>query len=192
MAPQSKFSETSKDTKMIYLIFALAVASRFLMDSHLPWFSPVFGALVFSGATLRKRDAVWFPVLVLAVGDCILTTMMYHMKVRWEHGITLLAFAAMAWGGTFLRHKLSTLRFIGCAIASSTAYFLISNFSVWLTPGTYPHTREGLAACYLAAVPYYRSSTLSTLIGGAALFCGYEFLRRRPHEQLKPAIGQAH
>lgn len=176
---------------MIYLIFVVAVASRFLTDSHLPWFSPVFGALLFSGANLRKRDAVWFPVMVLAIGDWMLTTKTYHMEVRWEHSITLLAFAAMAWGGTFLRQRLSALRFTGCAIGSSTAYFLISNFGVWLTPGTYPHTREGFVACYLAAVPYYRSSTFSTLISGAVLFWGYELLRRRHHEQLEPAIGQA-
>lgn len=175
---------------MIYLIFVLAVASRFLIDSHLPGFTPVFGALLFSGARLRKRDAVWFPVMVLAAGDWILTTEMYHTDVRWEHGITLLAFAAMAWSGTFLRHKLSALRFMGCAIGSSTAYFLISNFGVWLTPGTYPHTRDGLVACYVAAVPYYRSSTLSTLIGGAILFWGYDLLLRRYHDQLKPAIGE--
>jgi len=177
---------------MIYLIFVLAVASRFLMNSHLPGFSPVFGALLFSGARLRKRDAVWFPGMVLAVGDWILTTRMYHMEVRWEHGITLLAFAAMAWSGAFLRHKLSALRFGGCAIISSTAYFLISNFGVWLTPGTYPHTREGLVTCYVAALPYYRSSSLSTLIGGAVLFWGYEFLRRRHHDkQLEPATAHA-
>jgi hypothetical protein len=186
---QTKISETNKETKMIYLILVLAVVSRFLMNSHLPWFSPVFGALLFSGATLRKRDAVWFPIMVLAVGDWLLTTHMYHMEVRWEHGITLLAFAAMAWSGTFLRQKLSAVRFTSCAIASSTAYFLISNFGVWLTPETYPHTLQGLLACYVAAVPYYRSSILSTLIGGAVLFLGYELLRRRHHEQLKPAIG---
>jgi len=47
----------------------------------------------------------------------------------------------------------------------------------------YPHTREGLVACYVAALPYYRSSSLSTLVGGAVLFWGYEFLRRRQHDK---------
>lgn len=173
---------------MIYFIFVLAVVSRFLMNSHLPGFSPVFGALLFSGARLRKRDAVWFPIGVLAIGDWILTTQIYHMEVRWEHGITLLAFAAMAWSGAFLRHKLSALRFGGCAIASSTAYFLISNFGVWLTPGTYPHTAEGLATCYIAALPYYRTSTLSTMIGGAVLLWSYELFRgKHDDKQLEPA-----
>jgi hypothetical protein len=185
---QTQTSETNKETKMIYLVFVLAVATRFLMNSHLPGFSPVFGALLFCGARLRKRDAILFPMMVLVVGDWFLTTQVFHMAVIWQHGITLLAFAAMAWGGGFLRENFSALRFGGCAITSSTAYWLVSNFGVWLTPGMYPHTREGIIACYIAALPYYRTSTLSTLVGGAVLFWGYEWMRRRQHgKQLEPS-----
>lgn len=173
---------------MIYVIFVLAVASRFLMNSHLPGFSPVFGALLFSGARLRKRDAIWFPVTVLAACDWILTTRMFHMQVQWGHALTLLAFAAMAGIGGFLRKSVTISKFLGTVVAGSTAYFVISNFGVWLAWGTYPHTWGGLAACYVAALPYYRTATLSTLIGGAVLFWGHEFLRRRHHgKQLEPA-----
>lgn len=177
---------------MIYLVFVVAVLTRFLMNSHLPGFSPVFGALLFSGARLRKRDAIWFPVVVLALGDWLLTTQVFRMEVRWEQAITLVAFAAMAWIGGLLRETLSIFRFAGCAVGASTAYFVISNFGVWLGWGMYPHTREGLVACYVAALPYYRSSSLSTLVGGAVLFCGYEFLCRRHHDkQLEPATAHA-
>jgi len=69
---------------MIYAVFVVAVLTRFLMNSHLPGFSPVFGALLFSGARLRKRDALWFPVVVLAIGDWLLTTQVFHMEVRWD------------------------------------------------------------------------------------------------------------
>jgi hypothetical protein len=177
---------------MIYLVFVVAVLTRFLMNSHLPGFSPVFGALLFSGARLRKRDAIWFPVVVLAIGDWLLTTQVFHMEVRWGHAITLAAFAAMAWVGGLLRDRLSPIRFVGCAISASTAYFLISNFGVWIGSGMYPHTREGFAACYVAALPYYRMSSLSTLVGGAVLFWGYELLRRRHYgKQLESATAHA-
>src|SRR5436305_14152313 len=173
---------------MIYLVFVVAALTRFLMNSHLPGFSPVFGALLFSGARLRKRDAIWFPVVVLAIGDWLLTTQVFHMEVRWGHAITLAAFAAMARIGGLLRQNLSPLKFAGCAISASTAYFLISNFGVWIGWGMYPHTREGFVACYLAALPYYCTSSLSTLVGGAGLFWGYEFLsRRHPYRHLDPA-----
>jgi hypothetical protein len=168
---------------MIYVAFVITVLTRLFTESHLPGFSPVFGALLFAGARLRKRDAVWFPVVVLAIGDWILTTQVFHMQVRWGHAITLAAFAAMAWIGGSLRTYLSIPRFVGCSAAGSTAYFLISNFGVWLGWGIYPHTREGLVACYVAALPYYRTSSLSTLVGGAVLFFGYELLHRRHHDK---------
>jgi hypothetical protein len=189
---QSQESDTIKETKMIYLVFVLAVASRFWMNSHLPGFSPVFGALLFSGARLKKRDAIWFPVVVLAVGDWLLTTQVFHTEIKWGHSITLLAFAAMAWIAGLLRQNLSAFSFAGCSAAASTAYFIISNFGVWLEWGIYPHTREGLIACYVAALPYYRSASLSTIVGGAILFWGYEFLRRRRHgKDLEPAVAHA-
>lgn len=165
---------------MIYLVFVLSVVAGLLFN-HLPGFVPAFGALLFCGARLKKRDAIWFPVLVLAITAWVSTTLLFHMQIKWEHAINLLAFAAMAAIGGLLRNNLTVSRFLGCSVAASTAYFVISNFGVWLGWGVYPHTREGLVACYVAALPYYRSSSLSTLIGGAVLFWGYEFLHRRQH-----------
>jgi hypothetical protein len=176
---------------MIYLFFVLTVLAGLLFN-HAPGFTPAFGALLFCGARLKRRDAVWFPVMVLAITDWVATTVLFHMQVKWQHALNLLAFAAMARIGGFLRENLSAFRFAGCSVAASTAYFLISNFGVWLAWGIYPHTREGIIACYVAALPYYRTASLSTLIGGALLFWGYEFLRRRHHDkQLEPATAHA-
>lgn len=173
---------------MIYLLFILAVLTQFLFNSHLPEFTPVFGALLFCGARLRRRDAIWFPVVVLAIASWILTTQVFQMEVKWGHAITLVAFAAMAWIGGLLRNRLTVSRFIGSAVGGSTAYFVISNLGVWLAWGIYPHTREGLLACYVAALPYYRTSTLSTVVAGAVLFWGYEWMLRRHHDkQLEPS-----
>jgi hypothetical protein len=164
---------------MIYIVFVLAVLTRFLFISHVPVFTPVFGALLFAGARLRKRDAIWFPATVLAICDWILTTRVFHMEMKWEHSLTILAFAAMAGIGGLLRHKISVLRVGGCAVAGPAIYFLISNFGVWLGWGLYPHTSRGLAACYVAALPYYRNSIFSTAIVGALLFGVSELISRR-------------
>lgn len=177
---------------MIYIVFVLAVLTQFLSNSHLPELSPVFGALLFCSARLKKRDAMWFPLTVLAVRECLLTTQVFHMQIKWGQFITLLAFAAMAWIGGMLREKLTVPRFVSCATAGSTSYFVISNFGVWLTWGIYPHTRGGLLRCYIAALPYYRSSVLSTLIFGVVFFWGYEWLRRgHRHQHLDPSRHRA-
>jgi hypothetical protein len=61
---------------MVYLIVLLAVLARFI--PHMPNFSPVYGALLFGGAHLRKRDSIWFPLLLLDASDFVLTTFIYR------------------------------------------------------------------------------------------------------------------
>jgi len=162
---------------MIYLIVLLAVLARFL--PHAPNFSPVFGALLFGGAHLKNRDSVWFPVGLLAVSDVILTTQVYHMKLNWAEVVTWIGFATVALIGRLLRTKLSTLRVLAAALAGPTAFFLISNFGVWLGWRMYPATWQGLAACYVAALPFYRNSLVSSVLFTGVLFGAHEFYRRK-------------
>ena len=162
---------------MTYLIFVLAVVSRFIPH---PWnFSPVFGALLFGGARLPKRDDIWFPVAVLAVSDVLLTTQVYGMKMQWTYGLGSLAFAAVALIGRWLCRQVTVRRFTTAAFAGPTAFYLISNFGVWLGFRTYPLTWEGLVACYVAALPFYRNSLLASFLFGAVLFGIYEYYERK-------------
>jgi len=50
---------------MIYMIIALAILARFI--PHIPNFSPVYGALLFGGARLKKWDSIWFPLVLLVL-----------------------------------------------------------------------------------------------------------------------------
>jgi uncharacterized protein DUF6580 len=177
---------------MIYLVFVLVVLTRFVTDPHAPILTPVFGALLFTGARMRKRDAVWFPVTVLAISDWILTTEFFHMQVGWPDAITLLGFAAMAAIGGLLRNKWSAARALACGIGGPTAFFLISNFGVWLGWNLYPRTWSGLEACYIAALPYYRNSILSTLVASSILFACYEFHKKVRRGNMPVTVVPAH
>ena len=162
---------------MAYLMFVLAVLTRFIPH---PWnFSPVFGALLFGGARLPKRDAIWFPVAVLAVSDVLLTTQVYGMQMHWTYGLGSLAFASVALIGRWLCREVTVRRFTTAAFAGPTAFYLISNFGVWLGFRTYPPTWEGLVACYVAALPFYRNSLLASFLFGAVLFGIYEYYERK-------------
>lgn len=166
---------------MTYLIFALAVLTRFVPH---PWnFSPVFGALLFGGAKLPKRDAIWFPVAVLTVSDVLLTTQVYGQPMQWSHGWSPISFAAVAAvGWALLRSKTSIRRFAAAAAAGPSAFYIISNLGVWIGSSSYPKTWQGLTACYVAALPYYRNSLLASFVFGAALFGIYEFYTRKPRK----------
>ncbi len=175
---------------MIYLIVLLAVLSRFA--PHPPNFSPVYGALLFAGAYLRRRDSVWFPVALLGVSDLILNTQVYHSRVDWTELLELLAFASVALVGWWLRNRVTTQTVFAASLAGPTAFFLISNFAVWVGSGMYPPTWDGFVACYVAALPFFRNSLLSGLLFSAVLFGTYELYRRKTAgESLSPPAAPA-
>jgi len=163
---------------MIYLIVLLAVLARFA--PHVPNFSPVYGALLFGGAYLRNRDSLWYPLSLLAASDIVLTKYIYSMRFDWKAELLgLLAFAVVALIGCWLRHRISVRTVIAASLAGPTAYFLISNFSVWLGWRMYAETWQGLLACYVAGLPFFRNSLLGSLMFSGVLFGGYEFYRRK-------------
>ncbi len=52
--------------------------------------------------------------------------------------------------------------------AASLFFFLASNFGVWLY--WFPHTLEGLIACYLAALPFYQNTFMGDMAFGLSFF----------------------
>jgi len=162
---------------MTYLIVLLTVLTRFA--PHPPNFSPVFGALLFGGAHLKNRDSVWYPVALLAVSDVVLTTQVYRMQLGWTQLLVWVAFAVVALIGRWLRNRVSVRNVLAAALAGPTAFFLISNFAVWLGWQMYPPTWEGLLACYVAGLPFFRNSLLSSVLFSALLFGAYELYRRK-------------
>jgi hypothetical protein len=167
-----------KEQLMSYLVVLLAVLTRFI--PHMPNFSPVFAALLFGGAHLKRRDAIWYPLLLLAISDVVLTTQVYRMRLGWGQSITWLGFAAMALLGYWLRKRETVARVGAAALAGPTAFFLISNFGVWLGWRMYPATWDGLITCYVAALPFYRNSLISSVAYTALLF-GANYIYQRKH-----------
>jgi hypothetical protein len=72
-------------------------------------------------------------------------------------------------GGT-LKENSGALRVGGAALAASVSFFLVSNFAVWVVWAMYPKTLAGLAACYLAALPFFRHSLAGDLFFTVAFF----------------------
>jgi hypothetical protein len=166
--------------RFAYLVVLVAVLTRFV--PHLPNFSPVLASLLFGGAHLRRRDALWYPLVLLAASDLVLTTVVYRVRLEPNQSIIWLGFAVVALIGYSLRTRENVVGVAIAAVAGPTAFFLISNFGVWLGghgARMYPATWDGLVACYVAALPFYRNSLLATISYTAVLFGANEIYRRR-------------
>jgi hypothetical protein len=175
-----------------YLVLLFAVFSRFLphlFNTTAIGFTAVGGGLLYFGAR-RSRWQTVIAVLALMGADYYLTvvaygyawhTSAYLITWAWYAGVCLL-------GHQMLSGKPSALRVVVGVLASSTSFFLLSNFAVWRGSTMYPHTVAGLSACYIAAIPFYANDALSTALTAGALF-GLPALARSIVQSMHEAQG---
>ena len=152
---------------LAYLYVIVAVLLRFL--PHQLNFTPVAASLVYFGARRPLRQ-MWAPVALLAASDVLLTTLVYRYPLTPDHLVSWLWYAGALGLGTLLRRNAGALRLVGASLAASVSFFLLSNFAVWLVWQMYPKTLAGLAACYVAALPFFRNSVAGDLVFTAAFF----------------------
>ena len=133
-------------------------------------FTPVGASLLFFGARM-PRKFYFFPVALLIASDLYLNQRVYGMPLTWDQGLIFAWYAGALLIGSLLRNRIKPLYVGGAALASAVSFFVISNFGVWASGYVgYPHTWAGLAACYVAAIPFFEKGIVSDLVFSAAFF----------------------
>lgn len=171
-----------------YLLLLVAILSRLI--PHAGWlnFTAIGGALLYFGARRSWREMLG-PLAALMATDYVLTTFVYHYNFQWfDYAPTWMWYvAAMALGQILLHARTTFVRFGAAVILGPTSFFLISNFAAWLELPQYPKTLVGLAASYVAGIPFYRNDVLSTtLVAGLAF--GVPVLVRRLSSASVPTV----
>lgn len=152
-----------------YLLILLAIASRVLPHSWLN-FTAVGGSLLYFGARRPLRQAI-VPLALLALTDYYLTVHIYNYAFHTQGYLLTWAWyaAAIVLGRILLRDRVSALRVGSATVLSATSFFAVSNYAAWVGSALYPQSIAGLAACYAAALPFYRNDLISTgLVAGLA------------------------
>ena len=147
------------------------IAGLARMAQHLN-FAPVGALSLFAGARLRGWPAYALPIALMAVTDPLLGG--YSIATPFVYASFLLS----VWMGTKIRQTENPLWIGGMALAGSLQFFLISNLPYWLYYGEYAHNATGLAACYAAAIPFFRHTLESDLLYTAVLFGAHALLSR--------------
>ena len=151
---------------LAFVILILGIALRII--PHTPNFSPLIAIALFSGVYLNKRYNLWLPLLLIILSDLIIGL---HQVILFTWGaiflITLL--------GIFLRKYKNTLTVIFSSILGAFAFFIITNFGVWIL-GWYPQNLTGLIGCYIMALPFFRITLMSTIFYVTCFFGIYELL----------------
>ncbi len=160
-------------------LVAAAAAARLV--PHVPNLMPVEAMALFGGAAFAdRRLALIVPFAALFLSDLVLGYAVYGYGLFYP-GMAFVygAVGLIALAGTRLGARPGAARIGTGALAAAVLFFLVTNFGVWLTGTLYPHTAAGLAACYAAALPFFRYTLAGTLLYSALLFGGYALACRR-------------
>lgn len=156
-----------------YLILLIAALSRLVPHQFQGVafnFTAVGAGLLFFGSR-RPRWQAPVAAAVMALMDVYLTTQVYGYPFHVRgYLVTWAWYAAICLLGSALLRKVTVLRVAGGVLASSTSFFLLSNFMVWASGEMYPHSVAGLVSCYAAGLPFYGNDLISTGLFAAAFF----------------------
>ncbi len=146
-------------------LIVLAVLSRFI--SIAPNFSPIISLALFSGAYLSNRKFAYLvPIAAMLISDTFLG---FHYDMFAVYG----SFALIIYLGSKI-NKVNVKSVLINSIAGAVFFFLVTNFSVWITSGMYSHDLKGLMTCYEMAIPFFRNTISSSIIYSAVMFGTYE------------------
>jgi len=156
-----------------------------------PNFAPIEAIALFGGACFARRGLAFLvPMAAMLLADLALGLLRGESYLAYVSSsaylpsllanyLSIAATVALAFG---LRGRVNGARVLGYSLAGPVLFFLVSNFAVWLTaflvPG-YPACSTGLLPCYVAALPFFKTTVLSTLAYSALLFGGFALLRSR-------------
>lgn len=134
-------------------------------------FTPLAAISLFGSSFLPKKWII--PVILgsLFISDIFLG--FYGFEMFFVYG----SFALIALFGQKLKNNPSFFRLGAVSITSSLLFFIITNFGVWLDPHFfYPKTIEGLIACYVAAIPFFKNTLAGDLTYTFTFFYLYRVL----------------
>ena len=158
---------TANNSRILALLSAILLAAALRLVPHPPNFTPIGAMALFSGAYLGRRALAFVaPLAAMLLSDAVLG----FYSGMW---VTYLAVALVALLGAIALQKRTPVRIGLAAVAGSALFFLVSNFGTWALSGMYPHTAAGLAACYVAAIPFFQNTLAGDLFYATLLFGGF-------------------
>ena len=152
-----------RDITILSLI-ALAVITRLL--PHPPNVAPITAIALFGGSRFNdKKMAFLLPMLCMFISDIFLGFSVITPFVY-------LSFMMISYIGINSK-KISN----GTILGSSTLFFLLTNFGVWMLG--YPFTLAGLVSCYTMALPFFVNTIIGDLFFTHALSYSFSTIKKK-------------
>ena len=187
-APKCHSMRISKQS-IITITLLIIVASIYrVMPGRPIGFAPQIAMAIFGGAVINdKKLAFLLPLLSMFISD-VLFELLFRSGIGNIHGFysgqftNYILFASITVFGFYIKSS-NVLSILAGAIAAPTAFFLLSNFFVWLSNSPdaglqRPKTFSGLILCYQDGLPFYPWSVVASIVFSTILFGSYYFFIR--------------
>ena len=159
------------------LIICFGILTRLI--PHLPNFSPEIVFALYLGMKYSKALALLMILLIAAISDLLL---------GWGFGswalFTYSALLTIGWIGMCSKNHYGK-KFIINAGGVTVAYWLWTNFGVWLIENIYPHTLTGFIACYSMALPFLTNSLMASIAWSIIIILCENYLLPFGKKQIK-------
>lgn len=162
------------DPRILAVLAIILVAALARLIPHPPNVTPLAAMALFAGSYLAdRRLAFAVPLAALFLSDLLLGL---HATMPFVYaGLAMTVLIGMK----VIGNRRDMMRIGGATLASSLVFYAVTNFGVWAAGTMYPHTPAGLAACYVAGLPFLQNGLLGDLAFAALLFGGFELTTRR-------------
>ena len=176
---------TANHARLAAILTAIFVAAALRLVPHPPNFTPIGAMALFGGAYFGRRALAFAaPLGALLLSDAAIG---FHSGMPYVYG----SVALIVLIGWVVAKRMAPLTIAAAVLASSVLFFAVTNFGTWATGELYPPSLAGLAACYVAAIPFFQNTLAGDLLYSALLFGGFALLERHLPALRAPELAAA-
>ena len=166
------------------LFLLIIVASLYRIMPGRPYgFAPQMAMAIFGGAIIKDKKFAFLCLFYLCLFQMHCMRSCIEMALGTIQGFyegqltNYILFGLMTFFGFFIKN-FNVAKIAIASVAAPTAYFLLSNFMIWLSNSSLaglqrPKTLNGLLLCLGDGLPFYQWSIAATLVFSAILFGSY-------------------
>ena len=156
------------------ILFVLLVLSRMITD--IPNFTATIALVIFTGYLIQNRLLSILVILTSQVASDL------YLGIYSSMIFVYAAYISIALLSPIIMNKMNTKSVVLSSIISPSIFFIISNFGVWLTGSMYTFNLSGLITCYIAGIPFFDESLISTVLFALTIFSIMKLVTKEPKE----------
>ena len=156
------------------ILFVLLVLSRMITD--IPNFTATIALVIFTGYLIQNRLLSILVILTSQVASDL------YLGIYSSMIFVYAAYISIALLSPIIMNKMNTKSVVLSSIISPSIFFIISNFGVWLTGSMYTFNLSGLITCYIAGIPFFDESLISTILFALTIFSIMKLVTKEPKE----------